>query len=356
MRTIKPVTGLCLSALLLLLGACQTMQTRVVESVKDEGLQELDRWEERLVQLRLRPDAAALEALRRDLKARSERGGLDRPIEARVLGLYGEAEWLAGEEGNVRRLVRLIEGTHRGEARLYVLRAFLARESEKPQVLEEGLKTADRPDLIRLHLGDLYLGQGRYAAAAAAFDEAFAGLPRGYRDLYGEKRDLAFRLKERGAPAAGGSLRALESPELTVETMVQLTRQETPFLDHLVERGPVPTERVLVQLARADYLPASAGGARAAVRRGEAARFVHRIVVYLENDPGLLRRYSELYGARGESPVPDVPVQAPWFDAVLGLVERGLFDLPDGVHFFPERPVSGMDFYLVLTSLKTRYR
>jgi tetratricopeptide (TPR) repeat protein len=354
MRFNQLVPGLLLSALLL--GACQTVQTRVVESVKNEGLQELERWEERLVQLRLKPDAVALEALRRDLKARTERAGLDRPLEARVLGLYGEAEWLAGEEANTRRLVRSIEGTHRGEPRLYVLRASLAREGERQQILEEGLKAADRPALVRLHLGDLYFGQGKYAAAAAAFDEAFPGLPRGYRELYGEKRDLAFRLKERGAPAAGGSLRALESPELTVETMVQLTRQETPFLDHLVERGPVPIERALMQLARAGYLPASASGARTAVRRGEAARFVYRIVSYLENDPSLLRRYSQLYGARGESPVPDVPVQAPWFDAVLGLVERELFDLPDGVHFFPERSVSGMDFYLVLTALKARYR
>ena len=52
------------------------------------------------------------------------------------------------------------------------------------------------------------------------------------------------------------------------------------------------------------------------------------------------------------SPVADVPVDSPDFDAVLGCVENELMDLPDGEHFFPDKTVSGVEFKTWVSKIK----
>jgi len=71
------------------------------------------------------------------------------------------------------------------------------------------------------------------------------------------------------------------------------------------------------------------------------------MVANKKNDKTMLKRYSERYWARVNptSPVPDVPLESPWFDAVLGCVEREIMELPDGRCFFPDDPVTGLEFY-----------
>jgi hypothetical protein len=54
--------------------------------------------------------------------------------------------------------------------------------------------------------------------------------------------------------------------------------------------------------------------------------------------------------------VPDVEVGEPWFDAVLGVVEREVMDLPDGVNFRPEGEVSGLEYLTMLQRLQRLYR
>jgi hypothetical protein len=54
--------------------------------------------------------------------------------------------------------------------------------------------------------------------------------------------------------------------------------------------------------------------------------------------------------------VPDVAVEEPWFDAVLGVVEREIMDLPDGTNFRPDGEVSGLEYLSILQRLQRLYR
>ena len=72
-----------------------------------------------------------------------------------------------------------------------------------------------------------------------------------------------------------------------------------------------------------------------------------------EPDPSLLTRYRQRYSF---SPVPDVAVEEPWFDAVLGVVEREIMDLPDGINFQPDGEVSGLEYLSILQRLQRLYR
>lgn len=43
------------------------------------------------------------------------------------------------------------------------------------------------------------------------------------------------------------------------------------------------------------------------------------------------------------SPIPDLPLNSPDFDAVIGCVEREILELPDGVHFQPDENIHPME-------------
>ena len=55
--------------------------------------------------------------------------------------------------------------------------------------------------------------------------------------------------------------------------------------------------------------------------------------------------YSDVYKARRmRSPVGDVKLASPDFDAVLGCVENEIMHLEDGIDFGAEKEVSGAEF------------
>jgi hypothetical protein len=83
------------------------------------------------------------------------------------------------------------------------------------------------------------------------------------------------------------------------------------------------------------------------------AFFLWGIVARSDHDPKLLTRYRQKYVV---SPVADVPVDAPWFDAVLGTVEREIMDLPDGKNFKPDELVTGLEYLGMLGKLNKMYR
>jgi hypothetical protein len=87
----------------------------------------------------------------------------------------------------------------------------------------------------------------------------------------------------------------------------------------------------------------------AQVPRKAVAWFLWGLVARAEHDPMLLTKYRSKYSI---SPVPDVVAIDPWFDAVLGMVEREFMDLPDGVHFRPDDPVTGYELVAMLARMK----
>ena len=60
--------------------------------------------------------------------------------------------------------------------------------------------------------------------------------------------------------------------------------------------------------------------------------------------PNEITKYSERYKNKKRSPVPDVKLDSPDFDAVLGCVENEIMHLEDGIEFGSEKEVSGIQF------------
>ncbi len=134
--------------------------------------------------------------------------------------------------------------------------------------------------------------------------------------------------------------------------MVARTLQDSHLLSSLSPDANPGFADVLPALKTAGLLLDPATPADSPVNRKSAAWYLWGIVARAEHDPQLLTVYRQKYTT---SPVPDVAVSDPWFDAVLGTVEREIMDLPDGVHFRPDDPVTGLEFVSILARMKKLY-
>ncbi len=138
---------------------------------------------------------------------------------------------------------------------------------------------------------------------------------------------------------------------LTLRFMVEKAFSETHLLVSLSALSKPTAEQVVPAVSAAGLLLSAGPPGTQAVRK-DVAYFIWGIVSRAEHDPKLLGKYRAKYAA---SPVPDVPIDAPWFDAALGVVERELMDLPDGVNFQPDGPVTGLQYLEILGKLARQY-
>jgi hypothetical protein len=223
-------------------------------------------------------------------------------------------------------------------------------------VLQAGIAKADGKSRLLCERGEEFLKAGRYAEAAQDLDEGLRGLDVRFRALYGQDRDRAFSFTQ--AARDGGSRAVTDrsaEPEstLTMKGMVERVFSETRFLDSLSSEPKPSFGSLLPALKDAGLLLDAAPSPDAPALRKHVAFFLWGVISRTEHDPKLLTRYRLKYAV---SPVPDLSADSAWFDASLGVVEREVMDLPDGVHFNPDAPVTGLEYLGMLGKLKRLYR
>jgi tetratricopeptide (TPR) repeat protein len=355
--------ALAASALLaaLLMGAlagCRTLPgDQITRSAGEQETAALDAFALRLLDLRLSPDAARLEALRAELDRSASRPGWSREAQARVDALRAEAALQAGDRPAARNLAEAAARLSDAEEGVWLVRAELEPDAARRlALLSEGLAKSEKKARLLCERGRELLKAGRYAEAAQDLDEGLRGLDPAYRALYGADRERALSLaqaaREAGSAAALGKPESLEGP-LSLRGMVERAFRETRLLSSL-SSNPAPSyEAVLPALQAAGLLLDPAAAPETTATRKAVAFFLWGLIARTEHDPRLLTRYRRKYSL---SPVPDVGVEEPWFDAVLGVVERELMDLPDGVNFQPDQPVSGLEYLSILQRLQRLYR
>ncbi len=343
LKTLRPA----ILAAAILTASCATVQRdRTVESLPVDAFSVLDGWERDLVGLEAAEDPAALDLLRSRLAEAGTRPVLERAWAARLAALSGRAALLARDRAAADRDLRKALSLNPADEVARVLEARLERSPEKRKALvEEALRTAETQARLRAELGRILLAEGRYADALAAFDASLPFLPDPYDRAYGSERRTALALRDAAPPASGPAL--LTDRPASLQDLAALVQAESSLADFLTG-GKAWAPGVLFERLRAGgFYPDPAAPGSSPARRGDAAFLLWRLAANRLNDRSLLRRYTDRYLARPNpaSPVPDVPLGAPWFDAVLGCVEREIMELPDGRSFRPLDPVTGLEFY-----------
>ena len=135
--------------------------------------------------------------------------------------------------------------------------------------------------------------------------------------------------------------------------VISFVLKHTDFLNHITPDNKINPALIFNPLKENDYIHSSVTNIDDVCTRKDIAYFILEIIVYLKNDPALKDKYTNHYKENKIlSPVPDVLVNDYFFNAVLMLVENEIMELPNGIHFFPENTMSGIEFNELLTKVK----
>ncbi|HBD68916.1 MAG TPA: hypothetical protein DC014_06535 [Treponema sp.] len=284
--------------------------------------------------------------------------GIKKALCSRLYALQGRTYLLMGKKTEARTCYNESVKASRGDAQAIVLgsRLGLVPDIEDRNVLAG----SNQRTLLVLERGLQLFSEGAYLDSLAKLDEAFLSLDSFYKVAYKNVRDTAWSL--RSVSTTGSSVQnLLLSKSVSVSNMAAITQENTLLLNAYTG-GKTLSQTELVQvLVKAGLLsPVSATvtedmipSASDAATRIMCARFLWNLYVTKRNNRKLTTRYSQLYRDSSEpSPIPDVSVDSPDFDAVLGCVENEIMELVDGEHFAPNQTVSGVEFNTWVSRIK----
>ena len=220
----------------------------------------------------------------------------------------------------------------KGDARALILARRLGIEKN----FDEKTKQFSDKSLLILEKALVHYSGCNYEKALASFDEAFLSLEPFYRQSYGKLRDKSWQLR-----SVSGEKGLVSLEKLSVLQMILLTNQN-PDLLYTYTAGKELSEKDLYKKIAGSGLlnpvsqPLDAENAvtkETTVSRLIAARFLWNLYNQRRNTPQLVTKYSEAYKNKKRSPIPDVKLNSPDFDAALGCVENEIMNLEDGIEF-----------------------
>jgi len=209
------------------------------------------------------------------------------------------------------------------------------------------------------------LDLNRFSEAAGAFDVAFASeINPIYKESYSPYRTRAWELRNATGVGAG-TFDFLIQDALSWNDCLTIIKNETQLLRFMTGGRNVPEAELFNRLLDRTYIPYTQDititnwpmdkpNITETVTRAGAAYIIWHLFAESRADRGMLSRYSARY-ARGtdpRSPIADVPVLSPYFDAILGCVEREFLSLPDGRNFRPTQPIRGAEFLAILKKIE----
>jgi hypothetical protein len=347
----------CLAVLPLFQGCESVPADTKAQTVVKQDYKKIEEIELIMLNYRFSNDATLLGEAETRLKAIVASASYNKEYEA---ALYGIAGVIANNRKNmveVRRDAESCEARSKTNGYVFILKAYLESDVKKKEaILESGLAATENLAVLRLELAELLFDLGVFNKATALYDEGLKDLHPDYRAAYQKKRDLAFQFISNPPPNSLKNIDILSAEVLTASQAVTLVLGTTDYLSHIWPYKNSDIKPVFEKLRADDYLPASLADPGQIIPRRDCAYFFLHLVAYLENNPSLLSKYAKQYNTnKMSSPIPDVRVDAYFFDAVLLCVERELLELPDGINFYPERPVSGVEFNAALKKLRTKY-
>ncbi len=356
-----PVPAVVAVILVFLVG-CSSLQEDIYVDTADElQFQELSEMEESLVALRLRvqenggrPDSTAsaeLEALRKHGDNLALGKSLNRQYSARLEALRGLEAWISGDK---RRAGRHLEAANQvwelDELSMLLEALLIEDDTAKLAFLEDRLTAVEGLLRLQSEQANVLFSMGRFGEAVAAWDSVLPKLPESYQMLFSDQREKAWALKNSDSGIGGQSVSLISDGPLPISGMVEVTRLESDLLTGIDDGRDVDKNRLFEFLVDAGYL-LSPVQAEANTRRRDAAYFLWQLLVRKENDPAMVNRFSTRFAGR-RSPVPDLEVNHPWFDAALGCVQTEVMSLPDGLNFYPNDLATGIEFIAWLEAVK----
>lgn len=285
------------------------------------------------------------DSLLSDINRALKEASLKKSVVARLNSIAGCLSFDMGSTSQAKKFYEASVAAFKGDSRALILASRLGIEKD----LKEKAKIISEQPLLTLETALIHYDAGEYADAVAKFDEAFLSLDEFYKSAYSKLRENSWNLKD----SSGSKNAALLSLEhLTVMQMILIANQNPELLYNYTVGKELSEKELYVKIAGSGLLnpvsqPLSSENAvskTSPVTRLIAARFLWNLFNQRKNTPQNLTKYSAAYKDKKRSPVPDVKLDSPDFDAALGCVENEIMHLVDGIEFGSENEVTGMEF------------
>ena len=276
-------------------------------------------------------------------------------FEAKVLGLKGEYEIVQGNK-NIKSIIEDIARRNKNEEKLFILKAYIEDNiNKREEILKLGIEKANSTDKIKIFLADIYFIKGDYIKATNLYDEIFINLSDIYGKFYNRRREIA-RIFIKNPPKNNLSALIIEKEKISFKDLINLTGFETDFLmDYKnIEKDNELKEKLYIEkfifdkdINLEDY-----------IKRKDVAYFLIKIIFLIEKDRSILTKYYKeidikTYNEKKDlSPIPDIKTIDYFYTAVLVLVEREIMNFLDGINFYPEDFISGLEYYNTLKKCK----
>ncbi|HZK19653.1 MAG TPA: hypothetical protein VFC68_02895 [Treponemataceae bacterium] len=256
-----------------------------------------------------------------------------------------------GDKKNAKLLLSKAKKINPGDPHALVVEHRL----EDTFSLDKKLLISDDSVPIIVEKAIFYYKNGSYAESAALFDKAFLAADKAYIEAYGPIRDTAWSLKDvQSSENEKSSLSLLNEKELTAKNMVFLIYEYSEILQNVIGARAKNKNEVYGQLINLHlFTPVSIDSfyknhkvqPEKSISRIECARFLWNLYILKKGMHSEATMYSIAYRNNNfsQTPIPDVSVKSPDFDAVLGCIENELMELPDGINFYPYKKVSSLE-------------
>jgi len=233
-------------------------------------------------------------------------------------------------------------------------------------MIDESLTIESSRGELLAERGRVLFDLHRFSESVAAFDAAFVLLAEKpfYEEVYRVFRDKAWELRALEQRADERSMEIALQGEMTWRDLIDITRNETELLRFMTAGRDWPVETLFSQLLDRAFIPhtqdinltewpRSRPSSSDLVLRSGAAWFLWHLNAENRANRGLLTRYSSRFANRPDarSPIPDLDLNSPFVDSILGNVESEFMSLPDGRNFIPHERVRASDFLTMLRRL-----
>ena len=300
--------------------------------------------------------ARKTEVLIGDLENSLKELSLKKAFAARLYAIEGLSYFNLGSKSQAKKCHELSAQTFKGDVYALVLASRLGIEKN----LSDRLGEVSEKQVVLLELAKNHYSAQEYAAAAANFDEAFLSLEPFYRSVYKDLRDTSWNLRNLTKDPKQRNSALLALKNLNVMQMILITNENPELLFNYTAGKDVSDKALYAKISGSGLLnpvskPLDADNAvsmNSSVTRLIAARFLWNLYNQRKSTPQLASKYSEAYKNKKRSPILDVKLDSPDFDAVLGCVENEIMNLEDGIEFGAEHEVSGVEFKESLDRIK----
>lgn len=311
-------------------------------------------------------DESAAENLVSMIENELSDAGLLKAAAARLYALEGCVSLRLGRKSEARKFYKLSVSASNGD----VYAAVLAHRLDSETKLDKDSVVGNDKAIFVLEDALDFYAKNDYISAVSCFDEAFLSLADFYRTGYGALREECWNLRSlSGNENPNSDLASLLSlKEINVSQMLMITKDDTDFLFNLTGEKKLSEKELYKKVSDSGLLDVAASSvsdgdssslnssstlsADFVVNKFAAARFFWNL--YNENKSlDKKTKYSQRFSKiKMRSPVPDVPVSNPDFDAVLGCVENEFLNLEDGINFNGEKKLSALEFDESLKKIK----